>query len=447
VRARLPLTSDLMPSNAFRTLVLLLAALVAACSAQAPTPTPTLGGPATESPTAQATPTSPQPSTTSSLGPIPSLATPTPGSPTPTPINTPPPSLPGGPLADAVAGQLDDVLAAQQVAIDIPGLTGAVVFPDSSEWDGADGFADLETQTAATTNTTFVAGSITKTFVTVTIMQLAEEGVLSIDDPLSNWLPDYPRAADIQLVHLLSHTSGVFNYFEDPSYNTRVFTTDVGHNWTPQEILDEFAGAPYCDPGACFHYSNTGFILLGLVIEQATGQSLGQIFHDRFFVPLSMNDTYFQADGPPPPGSAIGYLDKPTGEFKAISDGTDYRPTESGATVAWAAGGIVSTAHDLSTWVRAVYGGELLSPDSLALMTGRDYSPLSDEIYGLGTRSRFFGDHQMFGHTGSLRGYYAAMWFIPDLDLSIVVMSNRGRFDPNKIVDALAAIASPLAEA
>jgi D-alanyl-D-alanine carboxypeptidase len=316
-------------------------------------------------------------------------------------------------------------------------MTVTLMFSDESEWSGGFGEADVERDVPAGPDIPFVAGSISKTFVAATVLQLVDEGELALTDPLSNWLPDYPRAGEIQIVHLLSHTSGVFNYFEDPDYNDSVFQTEVGRDWEPSEILDEFGGPPYCDPGTCFHYSNTGFVLLGLVIEQVTGESLGTVFTERFFEPLGMTDTYFQEDAPPPPGTAVGYLERPVG-LRPVDDGSGYRPTKSAATVAWAAGAVVSTAHDLAVWVRALYGGEIVSRDSLERMIGTDYSPRADEIYGLGTRSRFFGDVQMYGHTGSLRGFYAAAWHVPSQDLTIVVMTNLGRIDPNEIVDDLA---------
>jgi D-alanyl-D-alanine carboxypeptidase len=117
----------------------------------------------------------------------------------------------------------------------------------------------------------------------------------------------------------------------------------------------------------------------------------------------------------------------------------------SAATVAYGAGDIVSTSSDLAEWVRDLYGGDVVSADSLAQMT--DWHQYAQEAYGLGTRARKIGAHQAFGHTGSLRGFDAAMWYAPDIDTSFVTLTNRGRIDANPIIDALAAVALPLAEA
>jgi len=419
-----------------RALTWLLIALVAACSTPSATPTPSPS--ATPVPTVALTPPP-------SLDGTPSLATPDAPPTASAPVSTPRPTLPTGPIADALASELDRTLRDQLALHRIPGMTAEIIFPDGSRWSGATGFADLGRELAAETDTTFVTGSITKTFVTAAIMQLHEEGVLSIDEPLADWLPDYPNAENITLRQLLSHGSGVYNYFLHPEYNLRVFN-EPDHHWTPQEILDDFVLEPKFAPGTGYHYSNTNFVLLGMVLEEATGHSLGDVFQDRLFGPVGLDDTYCQCAGPPPPGSARGYLVRQTGPV-GLDDGTDYRPTLSAATVAFGAGDIVSTAADLADWVRTVYGGHLLDAESLAAMTDYQSSTYSGGTYGLGTRTRVFESARMFGHTGSLRGYAAAMWHFPETDLTIVVVTNRGRIEANPIVDAIAAIALPIAEA
>jgi D-alanyl-D-alanine carboxypeptidase len=421
-----------MLSRSSKALGLLLAALITGCSAPVATPAPT----DTPSPPITGAPTSTPTSVPTSGPPETSPSEPTP---------TPPPTLPAGPLADALGPQLDEVLQQTLEQYRIPGQSATVVFPDGSRWNGAAGVADVANDTPVTTDTTFVTGSITKTFVAAAIMQLQEEGVLSIDDPLSDWLPEYPNAENITLRQLLSHQSGLFNYFLHPDYNARVFN-EPDHHWTPQEVLDEFVLEPKAEPGARYYYSNTNFLLLGLVIEAATGQDLGAVLHQRFIEPLGLDSTFVQGYEAPAPGSALGCLQKPNGP-ECLDDGTDYRPTESAATVAWGAGDIVSTPSDLADWARAIYesGSDFLDDGSVAEMT--DYVERGRESYGLGTRTRVTQDQRAFGHTGSLRGYSAAMWQYPEIDTSIVVLTNRGRIEANPIVDALAEVAIPYSEA
>jgi D-alanyl-D-alanine carboxypeptidase len=344
-----------------------------------------------------------------------------------------------------VAGpRLKSELDRQRNLRNIPGIAAAVMFPDGSMWSAGSGYAKLPSRTASKNSTPYVVGSITKTFITAAVMQLDDEGVLSIDDPLSNWLPDYPRAAETTLRHLLSHTSGVHNYFEHSSYNSKVFNTMKTHFWTPEEILTTFAAAPYFAPGDGFRYSNTNFVLLGLVIESVTGKSLDDVMAERFFAPLSMTNSYFQYESPPAPSSAQGYLLTRSGVFREISDTTGYRPQISAATVAWAAGNIVAGPRDIARWADALYGGAgaVVSDESLAEMVDYDYSNYARGTYGLGTRTRTYNGHRMFGHTGSLRGFSAAMWYYADLDVTVVVLTNRGRIDANPIADVLASIAT-----
>jgi D-alanyl-D-alanine carboxypeptidase len=311
--------------------------------------------------------------------------------------------------------------------------------PDGSRWSAAMGEADLGSGRPVTEDTPFVVGSITKTFVAALVLQLAEEGLLELDAPLSRWLPDYPDAGEISLRQLLNHTSGVFNYFEHPRYNSIVFGGPQ-ESWTPEEILSRFRRTGHFPPGQGFRYSNTGYILLGLVIEAVTGNSLGDELRGRIFEPLGMNDTYFQGDGPPPRSAAQGHLRRQRG-YREISDGTDYRPTTSAATVAWAAGAIVSSAHDIATWGRALYGGDVLRPASLAEMIDVGATPHARGTYGLGTRTRLLSGARAFGHTGSLRGFMGAVWHLPDEGVTIVVLTNLGRIDANLIADRLASVA------
>lgn len=347
----------------------------------------------------------------------------------------------GGQSAE-VAQRLKQALDQQRTSRAIPGMAAAVIFPDGSMWSAGSGYAKLGASVRSTNATPYVVGSISKTFIAAAIMQLDDEGALSVDDRLSTWLPDYPRAADMSLRQLLAHTAGVFNYFEHSSYSRKVFNTMKTHLWTPGEILTQFVSAPYFAPGAGFRYSNTGFILLGLVIQEVTGKALDDVLRERFFTPLGMTGSYFQYRQPGPSSSAHGYLLKADGTVRQISDTTNYRPQISAATVAWAAGGVVATARDIARWGDALYGDlGVVSDTALAEMTDYDYSTYARDTYGLGTRTRIYNGQRMFGHTGSLRGFAAAMWHFRDLDLTVVVLTNRGRIDPNPTADVLAGIA------
>jgi len=331
----------------------------------------------------------------------------------------------------STAAKLQSILDEQRNLRHIRGIAAAVIFPDGSIWKAGSGYAPLNNGELATPKTPFVVASMTKTCVTAAIMQLADEGKLSIDDPLSNWLPDYPNAGNITLRELLAHTSGVFNYLQYPGFNRIVFKKNAGHFWTRQEILNTFAHASNFAPGEGFHYSNTGFILLGLVIEAVTGQALGDVLAQRFFIPLGLNNTYFQGSGPLPPSAAQGY-GFVNGVYKEWSDGSNYRPGISGATVSWSAGAIASSARDIAKWCAALYGGHVVSANALSKM--ETYT----NWYGLGTWTRVHNGRRMFGHIGSFHGFDAAMWYYPSTGLTVVVLTNLANISANPIADALA---------
>ena len=411
----------------FQALAPFLVTLLIACTT-APTATP--------NPTAAPTSTiGPTPAPTATAVPTPSTTASPPPSPTPH----------RGTLAEFLGPPLDDVLVERRRALNIPGISAAILFPDGSTWTSAAGFAQVTPEVPLTVDTPFVAGSITKTFVAATILELQEEGRLSLDDPLADWQPDYPRAPQITLRELLSHTSGVFNLFDSPDYARLVIRQGEGRSWTPQQVLDNLVEEPYCDPGTCYEYSNTGFVLLGMVIEAETGKSVAEVFDQRFFEPLGLDGTYFQSDSPPPPGAARGYVPSRNGNV-AVDDGTNWRPTQSEATVVFAAGGVVGPVLDICHWGHDLFTGDVINEDSIAQMTDYQANPYSDGEYGLGARTRVFDGIRMFGHTGALRGFNTAMWYLPSLDLTACVMTNRTRIDANEITDELLAVAVPAAD-
>ena len=333
------------------------------------------------------------------------------------------------PLEARLQGIIDRV----RVRYPVPGLAASVILADGSRWDGASGRAELgRTSRGATPATVFVIGSITKTFVAALVVKLAEEGRLSLGDRLNRWVPEFPNANRFTLRQLLNHTSGIYNYFENPRYEALVFRRPT-HRWTISEIL-ALVGKPYFAPGAGYHYSNTNYVLLGLAAERATRSSLGTEIRRRFLAPLAMRDTFFQGEEPVSLRGAMGYLyDGPAGRFEGLADGTNTRPNTSAATVAWAAGAMVSTAHDVATWARALYGGSVLSPGSLTQMLqfGR-YG------YGLGARLSTLAGQDAWGHTGSLRGFTAAAEHFPGQKVTVAVTTNRGRILPNEITALLA---------
>lgn len=350
---------------------------------------------------------------------------------TPSPSSVPPTQLPVPTTIDPPLGAALQAIVDEAVErIPTPGISVAIRLPSGELWTGVAGQASITPARPITTETVFGIASITKTFVTALIMQLAEEGALTLDDRLALYLPDFPRAARVSLRHLLSHTSGIYDYFTNPRYVNEVYA-DTSRAWTFDEILD-FVGAPYCDPGSCYHYSNTNFVLLGRVAEIAGGKPLHTLIRKRLLDPLGLTDTVFQPYEQTPLDHAHGHLISGTG-YVDHTGMSRIVPHRSAVTVAWAAGAMASNPSDLARWADALYGGEVVSADALAQMI--DFQP--PDGYGLGTRSTVFSGRLAAGHLGGIRGFESAMWHFMAEDVTIVVCTNRGRYSTGRTVRML----------
>ena len=315
----------------------------------------------------------------------------------------------------------------------LPGITAAVQLSDGSTWKGVSGAARLPpTRIPVTADTPFLIASVTKTFVASTVLELVHDGKLSLRDPLSKWLPNFDRADRITVRMLLAHTSGIADIFDSPDFNRRVLKRP-DHVWTFDEILS-MVGAPHFAPGAAWDYSNTNYILLGRIIQMVTGNGVAQEIRRRFLDPLGLNDTWFQ--GEETQGSrttaAIGYARTWSG-WRPWAPHDSLRPSTSEATFVWSAGAMVSTARDLATWARDLYGGHVLAPGSLAQMLR-----FGSHRYGLGAERRIIGGRRAWGHGGSLEGFETSMWYLPSLDASVVVMWNRWPFESDYMANQLA---------
>lgn len=393
-----------------RLLTALLAVwLLAACSSPAPPASPSPGS------------GSPRPSASADV------ATPGPGSstapaatPTATAAATPPPSSSPPPSGDtfdaAVSAHLQTALDRIRERVKIPGLSAAVVLDDGRTWTGTSGDRQLSPAEPVGPDTVFAIASITKTFVAAAVMQLVDEGKLSLTDHLDQWVPSIRNAKRITVAQLLGHTSGVYNYFENPAYNAQVFKNPK-KRWTLDDIL-ALVKSPYCAPGACYHYSNTNFVLLGRIVELVTGDSLASEIEQRFAAPLGLDQTGLQPDEATPADHAHGYRGAVdwTRNSKVI-------PTMSTATVAWAAGAMVSNASDLAHWASALYTGAVVQQPELGEMLA--FQDCHDN-YGLGTRKYVINGRVAYGHLGSLRGFADAMWYFPEEGATLVLLSNLG---------------------
>jgi D-alanyl-D-alanine carboxypeptidase len=315
-----------------------------------------------------------------------------------------------------------------------PGVAAAVRLPDGSRWIGTSGTRVANLDRPVFAGTPFAIASLTKTFVAALFLKLQEEGRLSLDDPIATWLPSWPRAKRITVRMLLNHRSGIHDYFANPRYEPRVFNRPR-HRWRVGEIL-ALTGPSYCLPDRCFRYSNTNYVLLGRIAKKVTGKSVAWNLRKRFLDPLGLRDTYFQGQERIGKVPAKGYLATRTG-FRGFADGSRFRPNTSAATVANAAGALVSSARDVSDWQDALLSGGVLQPESLAQMLALDRR----SGYGLGMRYARLDGILGIGHGGSLRGFVSLMYRLHRQDIDVVVMTNLGRTNIQGLADRLTRVA------
>ena len=358
---------------------------------------------------------------------------------------------PAPPVDPATAAVLQKALEAARKAMVIPGIEATVILADGRTWTGVAGDAVAATHVKVTPQTPFPIASVTKTFTAALILRLAEQGRLTIDDPLARWLPDYPNAAHITLRMLLTHTSGLADFFQNPKLDTAL-NKAKGRVWTPAEVLP-FVAKPAFAPGKGWGYSNTNYVLLGLVAERAGGAPWADQVREDFFVPLGLASTYVQGVVTPsvPPAHSnqmfIGYGGKILP--RDLSDGSSIAPFTAVATAAYSAGSIASTTEDLARWARALYSGAVLAPASLAEMLTFDpditrYAALA---YGLGvSRVKIDGRFVAVGHTGALAGTRASIRWLPAQRVSVAVAFNRDLFTGDDATRFLIAALYPRAK-
>jgi CubicO group peptidase (beta-lactamase class C family) len=350
-------------------------------------------------------------------------------------------SPPAPPTSDAQAGpSLDDATRNRLATIlerttgkgRVAGLQVAVRLADGQTWLGSSGEAQFVPDRPVEDDTVFSVASITKTFIAALILQLAEEGKLDLDVPFGRYWQDAPRKDSVTIRQLLSHTSGIYNYFEHPRYGdiSRAWLRPVSadglasreHAWTYDEIMG-LVKTGYCPAGECYHYSNTNYVILGRIAESVGGAPLHEQLRQRFFDPLGMTSTYYQPAEVPPADAAHGHWDYGSGYSDHTRDAR-VLPFEAALTVADAAGAIASTARDLSMWADALYGGSVLAPASLSQMT----TMLEPGLYGLGTDVAVFAGQRAYGHRGGLRGFESSMWHFPATGVTIALLSNQGNW-------------------
>jgi D-alanyl-D-alanine carboxypeptidase len=291
------------------------------------------------------------------------------------------------------------------VASAAPGAVAAVRTPTGTRHAAA-GFARLRPRVRMQATDRFRIASVTKTFVATVVLQLAAERRLRLDDPVDRWRPGLiPNGSSVTLRELLGHTSGLFDYGDDKEW-VRKRIADPAREWSPRELVEIAAShPPLFKPGTRWSYSNTNYVVLGLVAEATTGTTLGRELRDRIFARLRLGATSYPSGTTIPGPFAHGYIG--SGSHVPLPPGTRLLDVSSRLSPSsWGAGQIVSSADDLTRFMGALMGGRLLPPRQLAAMK----ADVMGAAYGLGLRIAYTPCGTAYGHEGDLPGYRTVVW-------------------------------------
>jgi CubicO group peptidase (beta-lactamase class C family) len=335
------------------------------------------------------------------------------------------------------------VVEAAAKQLKVPGAMVLLRTPQGN-FNAGVGTTELGVQIPPAANTHFRIASNTKTMTGALIVLLAQDGKLKLSDPVSTYIPDVPDGENITVAQLLKMRSGLYGYTADPAL-AAAMDANPGKAWTPQEVLAiAFRHPPQFAPDASYEYSNTNYALLGLIAEKVGGRPLAQQFADRLFGPVGLTQTSLPAadDTSMPAPYSHGYMYG--GSFYALADdpypadmqaaaqaGTlqpvDY--TNQNSSYATAAGGAISTADDLATWMKALVSGKVFNADYhqqwLTSLQPEDPAAPDGQKYGYGISYQRFGPSAaMFYHGGELPGFNSFMGYDPDNDVALVIWTN-----------------------
>ncbi len=316
----------------------------------------------------------------------------------------------------------------------VPGILMSVN-AQNGMWLGASGKSDLKNDIELRPCNITRVGSTVKTFTAVTIFLLAEEGKLDINDPITKYLTasdleNLENADRATIRQLLNHSSGIFNYIQNLQFQTASLN-DLIKEWKPEELLGYARGKKaYFEPGTDVIYSNTNYILLGMIITAIEGKPFYEVFEEKIFTPLNLASTRFAAKDPVPDGIIRGYVDFYS-NLNVINatyySGWDYYTAD---------GGLISNAYDLNLFLTALFSGQIISQNSLTEMMNwqkpKDEDPEFFPLwYGLGIFKMETPWGDAYFHSGDAIGYYACMAYFPEKETTIcwAVNGNYGKID------------------
>ncbi|MDP4215832.1 MAG: serine hydrolase [Bacteroidota bacterium] len=284
------------------------------------------------------------------------------------------------------------------------------------------GYKNKQARSLNDRNTIFQIGSITKQFTSALILQLMEQGKLSLSDKLSKFFPDYPHGDSISIENLLTHESGVWNYTNDAPLMMSRAARPIDRD----SLIAYFKYKPLgFSPGTKYSYSNSGYVLLGYIIEKVSGKPWFRVMHERIFGPLHMDHSGFDFAGLKSPDKATGYNSPSSDQPALVVD----------SSVSFAAGSIYTTVEDLYKWDRALYTGRIISEASLQKaftphLGKYGYGWMMDSVYG----------KKVVEHGGGIPGFLSFIFRVPEDQTCIIIFDNMPIRDPGKMAGAINAL-------
>ena len=330
--------------------------------------------------------------------------------------------------------ELQQLLDRWRQRADVPAMTLAVDGPGRSRLVIASGTEERGGGAAVTTDAQFRVASTTKLFVATVVLQLVEEGRLRLDAPVSAYVSGFRHAHGVTIRQLLNHTSGIPDYTRTDHFHEGLLE-HRDRKWSTEKLLALVADIRRdFAPGTDYLYSNTGYLLLGRVIDTVTGSTWAAEVRRRIFDPLRLQHTYI-AGTESVPGSVLpGYIDVDMdGDVENVETGGPWPALE---TAEGPAGAVVSTAADLATFAGALFRGRLVSPSTLEQMVADGPHHPRNSNYGLGVEiSRPDYRLTIWGHGGFTIGFKSALWYVPTQDLVVVVLANDARANTSDLAE------------
>lgn len=317
-------------------------------------------------------------------------------------------------VSSELAARLDTAISDAMAATAVPGAIVGLWGPDG-DYVRSFGVADQATGAPMQTDFHHRIGSVTKTFTVTAVLQLVDQGLVGLDDPIGDYVDGVPRGDVITLRELARMQSGLPNFSSNPAF-AEALESDPYREFPPSELLGyAFSQPMVLEPGQGFLYCNTNTVLLGLLVEKVSGQPLHDYIRDHITAPLGLSSTIFPTDNAFPSPHAQGYTNLTADG--SVTTATDWNPSWG-----WSAGAMISTLPDMRLWAESLAQGTLLTPQTQAqrLQTvNRDGSP-EPTGYGVG----LFNAGGWIGHNGSLPGYQTVSVYFPEQNRTLVIFTN-----------------------